>query len=229
MKQELIKKVAAVMPSDNGHGIDHILRVRDLALKFAEQEGADLEIVELAAMLHDVDDYKLFGQKQAKKLINARQIMSELEIEPQKVDQVLEIISTMGYSKYLAGIRPQTLEGKIVSDADMCDAIGSTGIIRIHEFGLSKDKPFFDKNTSPKTAETDSKNYRKMTNQHSVQHFFDKILKINNILMTESGRQEGQKRHQIVVDFLRHLFEEEDAKEWLEYLEHFIVNSSIQQ
>ncbi len=221
MKQELIKKVAAVMPSDNGHGMDHILRVRDLALKFAEQEGADLEIVELAAMLHDVDDYKLFGQEQAKKLTNARQIMSELKIEPQKVDQVLEIISTMGYTKYLAGIRPSSLEGKVVSDADMLDAVGASGIVRTIETGIFLDHSFFDKQITPLDPEIDSKVYQKKANLHTVQHFFDKILKIPDALMTEAARVEGKKRKQIVVDFLTQLFREYDADTWSEYLRDF--------
>ncbi len=230
MNKELLnKRVAEVLPDDGGHGIDHCLRVVELALKFAEYEGANQEIVELAAMLHDVDDYKIFGEKQAEELTNARKIMGELAIEKTIQDQVLEIINTMGYSKYLAGIRPQTLEGQIVSDADMCDAIGIRGIIRIIEFGVIHHKPFFDKNTPPKTAETDSKIYRKMTNQHTMQHFFDKILKINDILMTEPGKQEGEKRHQVVVEFLRQLFEEENADDWLEYLEDFIASPSARQ
>ncbi len=225
MNRELLtEKVTKILSNKSGHEIDHVLRVRDLGLKFAKQEGANQEIIELAAMLHDVDDYKLFGEKQAEELTNARQIMTDLEIKQSTQDQVVEIIKTMGYSKYLAGIRPQTLEGKIVSDADMCDAIGMRGVIRTIEVGTAYHKPFFDKNTLPKSAETDSKTYRKMTNQHSIQHFFDKILKINGILMTKSGKQEGQKRHQQVVDFLRQLFIEEDAQNWLEYLEQFLNN-----
>lgn len=107
-------------PTD-GHGFDHVERVRKIALQIAEQEGGDRQIIELVVLLHDVDDYKIFGQASADNLTNAKRILSQAKITKSIRHSVLDIISHMGYSKYLKGIRPQTLEGQIVSDADMCD------------------------------------------------------------------------------------------------------------
>ena len=117
-------------------------------------------------------------------------------------------------------IRPDTLEGKIVSDADMCDAIGSMGILRTHTYTLSKGNEFFDKTLSPEEL-VDVEAYKLDKKSHSVQHFFDKLLKIPSILMTEAGQNEGTKRQLIMIDFLRELFREENATEWLRYLDDF--------
>lgn len=76
MITEVREQVAALLKHDNsGHGMDHIDRVVKLSLRFAVQEKADQNIVSLIALLHDIDDYKLFGEDHSKKLINARALM----------------------------------------------------------------------------------------------------------------------------------------------------------
>lgn len=206
----------------DGHGFDHVQRVTRMALDFAQQEDADLEVVELASLLHDVDDYKLFGEAHAEGLINARRILDENNIDVDTQGRVIEIIKTMGYSKYLKGVRPITLEGAIVSDADMCDAIGAQGILRTHEYSLSKGGDFFDKNIAPNVEEKTSEQYKNAKIEHATQHFFDKLLIINSILMTVAGKEEGAKRQRIMVDFLVEIFREEGATEWSDYLQEFV-------
>lgn len=132
MIEEVRKKVCELLDKDNsGHGMEHIERVLKMSLKFAEKEKANREIVAFIALLHDVDDYKLFEIENANNLINARKILQQCSIESNIREQVLDAIKTIGYSKRLNGIIPITLEGMIVSDAGMCDAIGSTGILRV--------------------------------------------------------------------------------------------------
>lgn len=179
--------------------------------------------------MHDVDDYKLFGEANAKHLTNANTILDASGIGGTTKQQVLEIIRSMGYNKYLEGVRPSTLEGGIVSDADMCEAIGSQGILRSHAYNLSKGIVFFDKTTMPSTDKKSSQQYRNNKNEHAVQHFFDKLLLIPAILLTDAGREEGDKRLRVMQDFLSELFREEDAAEWVEYLEQFLKErTSIQ-
>ena len=204
-----------------GHGMDHIDRVLKLAMTFAENERADKEIVTLATLLHDVDDYKIFGEEHAEKLLNANAILDQHSVEDKTKSKVLNIIRLMGYNKYIEGVRPSTLEGMIVSDADMCDAIGSIGILRTHAYALSKGNVFFDKDVQPETVLVDVTEYKTARKSHSVQHFFDKLLRIPAILMTDSGRREGEKRKMIMVSFLRELFQEEDSQEWQKYLNAF--------
>ena len=135
----------------SGHGMDHALRVFDLASKFALVEGADIQVVGIAALIHDVDDYKIVGDAKSLDLLNAKKIMDKAEVPMQIQEMVLNIIKNMGYKNYLKGIRPKTLEGMIVSDADMCEAIGAHGIILSVVYAVS-DKGsgvIFDKNVWP--------------------------------------------------------------------------------
>ncbi len=222
MINEVKKQVYELLNKDNsGHGNDHIERVFSLSLKFAEKENADRDVVSLIALLHDVDDYKLFGEEQAEKLTNARYIMECAKVPEETMQQVLASLNCIGYSKLLKGLRPSTIEGKIVSDADMCDALGVNGIMRVYTYSLKNGKPFFDKNIFPMddmTADT----YMKRCADSSVCHLFEKILKLKDLMLTESGKEEALKRHQIIVDMLYHLFEEENAPEWAEYLNRYL-------
>ena len=177
---------------DSGHGIDHINRVLNLSLKFSKEERANEEVVALIALLHDVDDYKLFGEEKSKELTNARNFMKNANIDNEVQGKVLDAISTIGYSKRLKGIIPNSLEGKIVSDADMCDAVGVIGILRTHQYSLKNNKPFFDKNIFP-TSDMDDAKYKEKTADSSVCHIFEKILKLKNLMLTGSGKKEIEK------------------------------------
>ena len=125
---------------DSGHDSGHVARVLELALKFAREEKTEVneEIVSLIALLHDVDDYKIFGQANASDLTNAKLIMTKANVPSDIKEQVLASLKCIGYSKSLQGIRPTTLEGKIVSDADMCDALGVNIVLNIINHFLIK-------------------------------------------------------------------------------------------
>lgn len=205
----------------SGHGIEHINRVLDLSLKFAEKENGNKDIVSLIALLHDVDDYKLFGVDNAENLTNAKKIMSDCNVDKNIQEQVCLALNNIGYSKRLKGCCPTTLEGKIVSDADMCDALGANGILRVYTYSMKNGRPFFNKDIFPIEDMTAEKYTRKCADS-SVCHIFEKILKLKDLMLTESGKEESKNRHQIIVDFLYHLFDEENADEWTEYLNNYL-------
>jgi uncharacterized protein len=222
MLDQIRSEVAELLAADkSGHSIDHVDRVYRLSLELAEREGAEPETVSLIAFLHDVDDYKLFGAKSARELTNANKILNRHHIDQKIARQVLSSISSIGYNHYLDGVRPESLEGQIVSDADMCDALGALGILRTYAFNDSKGRPFFDKNITPVTSGLTGDQYRTSSTEHAVQHFFDKLLLIPGILLTEAGREEGEKRVAVMYDFLEELFREEDAVVWQEHLRQF--------
>ena len=224
---EIYGEVANILGADkSGHGMAHVDRVRDLSMNLASEEGADLEVVELTALLHDVDDYKLFGKANADALTNATEILNRYGVEKKIAQHVLQIIPTMGYNNFLEGKRPTTLEGKIVSDADMCDAIGSQGLIRVFEYNASKGRVFFDPSIRPIYTAMSADEYREANSAHAVQHFFDKLLNIPDILMTDAGKEEGQKRAKTMQDFLYELFREEGADDWQKYLDEFRAKKS---
>lgn len=225
MIEKVKNKVFELLGRDNsGHGNDHINRVLKLSLEFAEKENANKDVVALIALLHDVDDYKLFGEENAENLTNAKIIMNEVKVDKQIQDEVLQSLKCIGYSNLLKGFRPETIEGKIVSDADMCDALGANGILRVYTYSMKNGKPFFDRNVFPVEDMTADKYTRKCADS-SVCHIFEKILKLKGLMLTNAGKEEAQNRHQIIVDFLYHLFDEEDAPEWIEYLEKYLDNN----
>lgn len=218
------EKVYELLDQDNsGHGMEHINRVLNLSLNFAEKENANKDIISLIALLHDVDDYKLFGTESAENLTNAKRIMRECNVDESIQEQICFALNNIGYSKRLKGCIPTTLEGKIVSDADMCDALGANGIIKVYTYSMKNGKPFFNKNIFPIEDMTAEK-YTSKCADSSVCHLFEKILKLKDLMLTESGKGEAKNRHQIIVDFLYHLFDEENVPEWTKYLSNYLQN-----
>lgn len=221
MIEQVKRKVNELLNKDNsGHGMEHINRVLNLSLKFAKKENGNQIIVSLIALLHDVDDYKLFGMDNAENLTNAKRIMRECNVDKNIQEQVCFALNNIGYSKRLKGCIPTTLEGKIVSDADMCDALGANGIIRVYTYSMKNGKPFFNKDIFPIEDMTTEK-YTSRCADSSVCHLFEKILKLKDLMLTESGKEEAKNRHQIIVDFLYHLFDEENVPEWTDYLKKY--------
>lgn len=231
---EMIQKVRhgaeEILGTDSsGHGMDHVERVYRLAMQFAnELPGARQDIVALGALLHDVDDYKLVGKEKAKKLANATDIMGKAGIELEIQEAVRELIATMGYSKALKGIRPATVEGRIVSDADMCDAIGASGTIRCLQYAVS-DKGsgvIFNPAVWPDvdiTAEQYTSDTAHNTDSF-VNHHFEKLLKLSGMMMTEPGKHEATMRSDVMVKFLRAFFEEQNELQWSIFLDKYMEN-----
>jgi len=221
MIENVKDEVRKLLNNENsGHGMDHINRVLNLSLKFSKIEKADDELVSLIALLHDIDDYKLFDIENADNLTNEKNIMNNCNVSKKRQTQVCQAIENIGYSKRLKGYSPTTLEAKIVSDADMCDALGANGILRICMYHLKNGSPFFDKNTFP--IENMSIEKYKRCADSGVCHIFEKLLKLKDLMLTESGAEEAKERHQIVVDFLYHLFDEENVPEWTNYLDNYL-------
>lgn len=227
----IIADVKILMSADDtgGHGFDHVEKVYKNALKICRLENADANVVALASLLHDCDDYKLFGQDCADNLSNAKMIMNKNGVAEDTQFLVCDIIHNMGYSKSLKGIRPQSLEGKIVSDADMLEAIGAVGMIRCLSYALARcqkhSTPIFDADIFPELSLT-SEEYKK-TNRKSdnfINHFFEKLLKIKSMMFTKSGFAEAELRHQFMTNFLYNFFRENDYPQWIDYLNDFEQN-----
>lgn len=221
MISEVKKEVFKLLKDDKtGHDIAHVTRVLNLSLIFAEKEHADKDLVSLIALLHEVDDYKLFGKEYEKNLYNAKIIMNKVCLSDDMQNEVLNAIDNIGFQKRLKGIAPLTLEGKIVSDADMCDSLGVNGVLRVYQYCLKHGKPFFDRNIFPnKKIHFENKDD---CADSSVCHIFDKILKLKDLMLTSSGKEVAVKRHKIVEEILYSLFEEENAPEWSEYLNKYV-------
>lgn len=208
---------------ESGHSNDHIQRVLDLSLKFAETEGANKDVVAMIALLHDVDDYKLVTKEEAANLTNTKRILNAANVDIKIQEQVISEINRLGFSKSLDGIRPLTIEGKVVSDADMCDASGVNGVIRSVKYNIKHGGEFFNKDVFP-SVNMSAKEYKDRDVDTTVNHMFEKILKLKGLMLTESGKKEAEERHNIIVTMLYHLFKEENASDWKEYLDNYLNN-----
>ena len=222
-------KVRDILGGDpSGHADDHVERVALLAERFASEcsEPVDLYEVLLTAWLHDIDDYKLVGKAQAEKLTNAVNSMAEAGVAADLRQAVLESIAAIGYSKRLNGQQPRRVAGQLVSDADMCDAIGAVGIERGLMYACHHGGRIFDPAVWP-NVNLAAHEYNADGNTHDtdgfINHFFEKLLKLKDLMLTEPGRIEAENRQQIMVDFLRHYFREKNAPEWSEFLEKYLL------
>ena len=195
--------------SDEGSGHDwwHIHRVRKMALRIAETEGGNLFIIEMAALLHDIDDWKLNTENSSKvsawlKKLNINHLQSLL---------ILEIINQVSFKGAGVENKATTIEAKIVQDADRLDAIGAIGIARAFAYGGHKNRLLHIPDSTPE-FHTDFESYKK--NQSStVNHFYEKLLLLKNSLNTETAIEIAKNRHIFMEEFLQHFFDEWEGNE----------------
>ena len=211
MNEILIEKALASVKklfegNSDGHDFFHTERVYKTALKLAKTENADLEITALAAILHDVDDRKLSPETCENKK-NARTILNELGIDSERQTAILKIISEVSFVGTDSPV-PETKEGKCVQDADRLDAMGAIGIARAFAFGGSRGRQMYNPDIKP-TLKADSRTYGKNENTTSVNHFYEKLFLLKDMMNTEAAKQIATEREQFMKEFL-----EEFYKEW---------------
>ena len=169
--------------NSGGHDTEHSLRVYGNALKIAEKEpGCDLTVASLAAILHDVDDHKLFDHENNE---NARAFLSERGVSKEMTEEIVSVINSVSFSQN-RGKKPETLEGRIVQDADRLDAMGAIGIARTFAYGGEHGRSIAE----------------------SVQHFYDKLLLLKDELNTDAAKEIASGRHAFLEDFLAELKDE---------------------
>ncbi len=146
--------------------------------------------------------------------------MKNVNIDAEVQNKVCESLKCIGYSKRLKGLLSQTIEGKVVSDADMCDALGTVGILRVHSFGLKINRPFFKRNKSP--IDNTSFNYHMEKTTSTINFIIEALLKYKDLMLTNAGMEEVEERHKIIAHFLYHFFREENVPQWIEYLDNYL-------
>ncbi|MCS4088575.1 HD domain-containing protein [Rhizobium sp. BK176] len=205
----------------SGHDWQHIRRVWKTAALLGYHESADIYVVSLAALLHDVDDRKLTGDITTEDALpTARRIMAAAGVDAVDLETVCDTIKMIGFHKMLDGGRERTLEAHILSDADQLDAIGAIGIARTFVYGASKKRPMFDPEDTPMVDFTAAQ--YDANKGSTINHFFEKLLKLRERMHTESGRLEAEKRHATMVSFLGDFFDESSApKKWTEMLAEY--------
>lgn len=182
-----------------GHDWWHAERVRSLAKHIAAQEGADVFVVELAALLHDVADAKFTGSDETGPRA-AREWLAALPVEPRMVESVADIIGRLSYKGALVPDEPLSAEGKCVQDADRLDAMGAIGIARTFAYGGYVRRPLHDPGVPVEQHATPDA-YRSNVGT-TINHFHEKLLLLRDRLHTESARRIAERRHDFMVRFL---------------------------
>lgn len=186
-----------------GHDWWHINRVRNIALKIADSEGGNRFIIEMSALLHDVDDWKINVEGNSSRATKWLKNIKTADSDSKKILEVIEQVSFKG-----AGVKNEAnnIEAKIVQDADRLDAIGAIGIARTFAYGGSKQRPIYIPEIKP-TLHEDFDSYKKTT-APTINHFYEKLLLLKNRLNTKTAIEIAKNRHTFMETFLEQFFKE---------------------
>lgn len=184
-----------------GHDWHHIMRVYNLSKFIQSKEGGDIETIELAALLHDISDHKFNGGKLNEGGIVATEILQRHGASTELIEKVKYIVDNISYKGANVKAEMNSLEGQIVQDADRLDAIGAIGIARTFAYGGSRNQPIYEPDGEIELHDTFEAYANAKTN--SINHFYEKLLLLKDRLNTPTGKELGEKRHQIMEDFLK--------------------------
>lgn len=205
--------VKAYMAGDaSGHDFFHTLRVLHLAETIAREEKktfpVDLELVQLIALLHDVDDRKL-SPETCENLDRARAFLTENGVDGERIEVIVKGIKQISF-KGSDSVSPDTIEAQCVQDADRLDAIGAIGIARTFAFGGSRGALMYDPNEPPR-LNMDYQTYA-YTQSHTINHFYEKLLLLKDMMNTETGKAMAEHRHAYMESFLEEFYAEWDGR-----------------
>lgn len=210
-KKRIISKVKNYIRKNfkdepTGHDWWHTFRVWQMAKKIARKEGGNLFIIELAALLHDIADWKFYngdlkaGSKKADNLLN------ELGVNEKIIKHVCHIIDNVSFKGAGVKNRIKTKEGKIVQDADRLDVIGAIGIARTFAYGGHKGREIYNPEIKPKLHKS-FKEY-KNAKSTSLNHFYEKLLLLKDRLNTKTAKRIARERHKFLESYLKQFFKE---------------------
>lgn len=171
-----------------GHDFNHMKRVAMMARNIAISSHANPFTCEVAGWLHDIGDRKLFSNPDDA-IVQMNEFLISISFEREQVNDINNIINMISFQK---GKVPRSLEGKIVQDADRLDAIGAIGIARTFQYGGAHNQMI----------------YNKEQDNTSIQHFYDKLLKIKDKLHTEEAKRIAEERHEFMEKFLNQFYRE---------------------
>ena len=211
MQNELIARTAAYVKEKfeneySGHDWFHTLRVFRTATRIAEAEGADVETVQLAALLHDVDDRKLSSETYEDKA-NARNFLSENNVDSGRIEGICRIIGEISFAENCV---PSTLEGKCVQDADRLDAIGAIGIARAFAYGGNHHRLMYHPDVKPNLNM--SKEEYVNSKSTTVNHFYEKLFKLTDMMNTDTAKAIAREREEFMRGFLAEFLDEWEGK-----------------
>jgi uncharacterized protein len=214
-KEEIISVVKKYVKNEcyndsTGHDWWHIQRVYNNAMLINKKENADEFIITIIVLMHDLYDHKFYNGNIEEKL---EETLKELDIynyiHKNDIENIIHSCVNLGFSSNIAEQKELSIEGKIAQDADRLDAIGAIGIARTFAYGGKKGKPIYDSNNNELVSE---KEYKQKGSKTSISHFYDKLLKIKDLINTDTAKIIAQERHKYLEDFLQEFFNEWNGK-----------------
>ena len=193
--------------AEGGHDWHHIERVWNTARYIRDKEGSgDLLTIELAALLHDISDAKFNGGDDEIGSRMASEFLLEQGVDREILEHVQAIIKHVSYKGGFSQDQISTIEFHIVQDADRLDAIGAVGIARAFNYGGFKNRPIHNPEM-PLQEYQDSKAYHK-SDAPTINHFYEKLLKLKDLMNTSTGLKMAEERHKYMLDFLDRFYRE---------------------
>lgn len=201
---EFVKK--QLEGAEAGHDWFHIERVWKLSKKIAATENCNGEVVELSALLHDIADPKFHNGDETLALKISRELLEGFSVDEETIAQVLFVIQNISFKNRNEAPKDLPIELKIVQDADRIDAIGAIGIARTFNFGGFKNNLMYHPDISPKLNM--SKEEYKKSNGTTINHFYEKLLLLKDLMNTKTGKKVAEERHQFMLSFLTQFYHE---------------------
>ena len=192
--------------AEGGHDWWHIHRVWNNAKKIAETEQADLLVVELAALLHDIADSKFHNGDEEIGPKTAGDFLRSEQVDENIIEHVQQIIRHMSFKASLGNVGFHSAELAIVQDADRLDAIGAIGIARAFSYGGFKGREIYDPEVKPDLHM--SKEAYKNSTAPTINHFYEKLLLLKDKMNTETGKKMAEQRHAFMESYLDQFYSE---------------------
>jgi len=210
-KEEIISVIKEYVKNvcyndSTGHDWWHIQRVYNNAMLINKEEKANEFIIKIIVLMHDLYDHKFYNGNTEEKL---EETLKELDvynfISKNDIENIIYSIVNLGFSANFTEQKELSIEGKIVQDADRLDGIGAIGIARVFTYMGKKGKKIYDPNNNELVNEEE---YKKNGSKTAITHFYDKLLKIKNLMNTDTAKIIAQERHKYLEDFLQEFFDE---------------------
>ncbi|RQO38209.1 phosphohydrolase [Chryseobacterium sp. KBW03] len=192
--------------AEAGHDWFHIERVWKLSVQIAETEVCDKEVVELSALLHDIADPKFHNGDETIAPKISREFLEQQNVSEETIQKVLFVIENISFKNRDQAPVDPPIELKIVQDADRIDAIGAIGIARTFNFGGFKNNLMYHPDIEPKLGM--SKEEYKKSNGTTINHFYEKLLLLKDMMNTEKGKKMAEERHNYMLNFLDQFYKE---------------------
>lgn len=191
----------------SGHDYFHTLRVYKMAKNIAAEEKANMNVVLLAALLHDVDDFKL-SPTTSKNKDNARNFLKNNGVLDCDIELICKIIDEVSFKGSDSKI-PDTLEGKIVQDADRLDAIGAIGIARAFAYGGNHNRVMHDPDIKP-SLNMNEVEYRSHIST-TINHFYEKLFTLKDLMNTKTAIKLAVSREKYMKEYIQEFLDEWDG------------------